>query len=517
MDTALALDSRPASNTTAIDDDGMEEYRRLILERTDVGQWRYDVEENRVYMDASARRLYGVDPQKPWFSRSELLERLCAVSADPIKEAIMRCFHSQRPVELDFQVDLPDGEQRHLLSQCCFLPSVNGKSPTLGGSLVDAKFVRPYKERVERERRRLDMLANGVPFAYAFLDNELRFRFINKAYKETYLRDIGEIEGVRITDVVDDSEFDRVVDVMGRALEGESLTVDAEGHRGSTVGRQIRYRLTPAREYDDGEIIGVLFQTFDITDLTELSARLERKHEELRRSNDDLEQFAYVASHDLKAPLRAISAIVGWLREDLSENTDEDVNENLDLLAQRTSRLSRLLDDLLAYSRAGRHDGNVKLVDVGALVDEVVQIHIHDDPIEIHVPDNLPTIMTDPTPLEQVLRNLISNAVKHHPGPKGHIWIDCAETDNGLEFSVADDGEGIPEEYADRVFKMFQTLKPRDEKEGSGMGLAIVARIIQLHGGRVWFEPRPEGSGTVFKFTWKPTMTAHAEVDTNEE
>jgi PAS domain S-box-containing protein len=360
------------------------------------------------------------------------------------------------------------------------------------------------------------MLADGVPFAYAFLDCELRFRFINRAYGELYHRDFEEVEGVCITDLVDDSEFARVVDVMGRALEGESVTVDAEGHRGSTVGRQIRYRLEPARDPETQEIIGVLFQTTDITDLTELTSRLERKQEELLRSNADLEQFAYVASHDLKAPLRAISAIVGWLREDLAEIENEDVNENLDLLAQRTSRLSRLLDDLLAYSRAGRQSGDVKVVDLGELATEVAQLHIHDDQFEVTVAEDMPTVMANPTPLEQVLRNLISNAVKHHPGEAGHIWVSGKASEHELEVTVADDGEGIPEEYADRVFKMFQTLKPRDEKEGSGMGLAIVARIIQLHGGRVWFEPREEGPGAVFKFTWKLGEATEVEGEIDE-
>jgi signal transduction histidine kinase len=113
-----------------------------------------------------------------------------------------------------------------------------------------------------------------------------------------------------------------------------------------------------------------------------------------------------------------------------------------------------------------------------------------------------------------VLRNLISNAVKHHPGPEGRVVVSCVEQGEFYVYSIADDGEGIPMEYAQRVFEMFQTLKPRDQVEGSGMGLAIVSRIVQWQGGRVWFEPAPGGRGTVFKFQWKKQQPVAAKVET---
>ena len=134
--------------------------------------------------------------------------------------------------------------------------------------------------------------------------------------------------------------------------------------------------------------------------------------------------------------------------------------------------------------------------------------------ITISIEGQLPTFKTHPTPLEQVFRNLIGNAVKHHPGPQGRIVVSCQEQGDRYVFAVADDGEGIPAQYAERVFEMFQTLKPRDQVEGSGMGLAIVNRIVQWQGGRVWFEPAPAGRGTVFKFQWKKNQPLAANVET---
>jgi len=258
------------------------------------------------------------------------------------------------------------------------------------------------------------------------------------------------------------------------------------------------------------EIINQSMIIEDITERKAMERNIALKAAELQRSNRDLEQFAYVASHDLKAPLRAIEVLVSWLKEDLEEYQDGDVQENLDLLRRRTSRLSRLLDDLLAYSRAGRKIGDVKSVNTKEFVDDIAMLISPPDGFKIEVDASLPTITTYHAPLETVFRNLMSNAVKHSPVPEeGRIRIFAEDRGDMVEFAVEDNGTGIDQEYADKVFKMFQTLQARDEKEGSGMGLAIVQRIIDWQGGKIWFHDRAEGTGTVFRFTWNkqpPTM-----------
>jgi len=251
----------------------------------------------------------------------------------------------------------------------------------------------------------------------------------------------------------------------------------------------------------------------DITARRRAELDLERKQAELMRSNKDLEQFAYVASHDLKAPLRAIDVLVQWITEGLEGYDKNGVQENLALLGKRTARLNRLLDDLLAYSRAGRKVGTHKQVDSHALVLDVAQLLNPPETIKISIEGQLPKFHTHSTPLEQVFRNLISNAIKHHPGPQGRIVVSCAEERDQYVFAVQDDGEGIPMQYAERVFEMFQTLKSRDQVEGSGMGLAIVNRIVQWQHGRVWFEPNPAGRGTIFKFQWKKVQPMAPKVE----
>jgi len=241
----------------------------------------------------------------------------------------------------------------------------------------------------------------------------------------------------------------------------------------------------------------------DVTPNRELERALERHGSELERSNRDLEQFAYVASHDLKAPLRAIEVLVEWLQDDLDGYEEGEVQENLGLLKQRTGRLNRLLDDLLAYSRATRKVGEVTDVDSRELVQDIVTLLSPPEGMTVKAEASLPRLGSNRAPLEQVLRNLINNAIKHHPTPaEGRIRVYAQDQGDTIMFAIEDDGAGIPEQYAKKVFQMFQTLQPRDDREGSGMGLAIVSRIVDWQGGRIWFHAGPEDKGTVFKFIW---------------
>ena len=191
------------------------------------------------------------------------------------------------------------------------------------------------------------------------------------------------------------------------------------------------------------------------------------------------------------------------LREDLESHEIGDVQENLRLLKQRSVRLHRLLDDLLAYSRAGRRGGKVMRFDSGELVRDIISLLAPPPGMDLRIAGELPVLYSCRAALEQVLRNLVNNAIKHHPTGQGRIQISAQLRDDEALFAVEDDGAGIPVEYAEKVFQMFQTLRPRDEVEGSGMGLAIVKRIVEGQGGRIWFHPAPGGQGTVFKFTWK--------------
>lgn len=234
----------------------------------------------------------------------------------------------------------------------------------------------------------------------------------------------------------------------------------------------------------------------------------------LRRRNQELDQFAYVVSHDLKAPLRAIANLSEWLEEDLNDKLTPDTRRQMDLLRGRVHRLEALITGLLQYSRAGRLHGQPETVAVAALLQEIIDSLAPGPDFRIEVEPGMPTLVTERLPLQQVFSNLISNALKHHhrqPGdPPGQIQITSRERAEVYEFAVADDGPGIEPQYHDRVFGIFQTLEPRDKTENTGIGLSLVKKIVESQGGKIWIESQPY-PGTIFWFQWPkqlPPQTA---------
>jgi PAS domain S-box-containing protein len=346
-------------------------------------------------------------------------------------------------------------------------------------------------------------MVDGIPGLFSYIDSSYHVQFMSSQYRDIFNRDDSELVNVHIQDLIGAPMFAERKERYDEALAGR--VVQSEVSRVMPNGDSRYFTVTHQPHRDStGAVIGIISLGIDITERRSVEQVLKKKSEELKRSNLDLEQFAYVASHDLKAPLRAMEALVEWLKDDLEAYREGDVQENLDLLGQRTQRLAILLDDLLAYSRAGRKVGDVRPLNLKSFVEDVAILIAPPEGFRIVADESLDITMTaHHAPLETVLRNLLSNAIKHHPQPEnGLIHVYAKDHGDMLIFGVADNGAGIPEEYSEKVFKMFQTLRPRDECEGSGMGLAIVKRIIDWQGGNIWFHAGPEGKGTVFKFGW---------------
>ena len=235
-------------------------------------------------------------------------------------------------------------------------------------------------------------------------------------------------------------------------------------------------------------------------------ARAEGLIAALERSNADLDGFAHVASHDLKAPLRGIAALSEWIEEDLGEHITESARGHLSMLRRRVRRLEDLIEGILSYSRAGRTGREVSEVDVGALLTEAIELLAPPSSAAITVDPGMPVLRTARVPLQQVFMNLISNALKH-AGPEAAVRVGGREAGAFWEFSVSDNGGGIAPAYHERIWAIFQTLKPRDQVEGTGIGLSVVRKIVASMGGRAWVESA-EGEGACFRFTWPREMPA---------
>jgi PAS domain S-box-containing protein len=249
----------------------------------------------------------------------------------------------------------------------------------------------------------------------------------------------------------------------------------------------------------------VLYVVVDITPRRLIELDKDQQRRELERSNKDLEDFAYVASHDLKAPLRAIGHLAQWIREDIEVTASPETTENLKLLQGRVARLQMLLDGLLAYSRIGRINSPVEDVDIPLLVRDIATMLSAPSGFIVNCDGPMWPIRTHLAPIRVVLENLIANALKHHDLGKGRITVSMRRVDGLAEFRVTDDGPGILPRFHERIFVIFQTLASRDEVEASGIGLAIVKRQVEGHGGQIRVESAPPMRGTTFVFTWRET------------
>lgn len=231
----------------------------------------------------------------------------------------------------------------------------------------------------------------------------------------------------------------------------------------------------------------------------QMTEKLQVKTLRLEKSNQDLEQFSYVASHDLKSPLNAIKQLVGWIGEDCAEILPEESKAHLELLKKRTERMIKLLQDLLEYSRINRLDYDSEIIHLREMSDDLIDLIDAPSGFTCAVPDvelSIPKI-----PFEIVLRNLISNAIKHHDKDTGKIVISYQLHENMHVIRVQDDGPGIPVDLQDKALEMFHTLKPRDQVEGSGMGLAIVKRIVEHHNGDFIIDSaEKQGAGFIIKW-----------------
>ncbi len=241
----------------------------------------------------------------------------------------------------------------------------------------------------------------------------------------------------------------------------------------------------------------------DITERRQAEEKLVRYTHALERSNLELDAFAYAASHDLKAPLRVIHNTSMWIEEDLAGKLTAEMSENMNLLRSRVQRMDRLLDDLLEYSRIGREtdDSHTEAISGAVLMENIQGLISPPEGFIVDATTSLAGIEVFRMPLQQILINLISNAIKHHDKKAGRIEVSVEDLGADWRFSVKDDGPGIAPQYHEKIFKMFQTLKPRDQVEGSGMGLAMVRKHVDVAGGELKLESTV-GQGSTFSFTW---------------
>jgi PAS domain S-box-containing protein len=325
-------------------------------------------------------------------------------------------------------------------------------------------------------------------------DREGRLLFVNPAISQYFGKSVAELIGK--------DEFFFMEDrAAAAAIRANDLRIMQSGvaevlEEPIVINGNVRTFISTKAPLRDahGNIMGIIGIGHDMTDRKQAEVALAER-------NQELDSFVHIVSHDLKAPLRAISNLSEWIEDDLEGQLPPENQQQFQLLRARTKRMESMINSLLVYARAGRQEAPLETFNVAELLDEIIDSLAPPQSFSIEIAPPMPTLNTKRLFLSQVFANLVSNAIKHHTSVEGHLNLSAIEQQEFYEFSVRDDGPGIAPEDRAKVFEIFQTLKAQDDSENTGVGLAIVKKIVEREKGTIRLESRL-GQGTTFVFTW---------------
>ena len=375
--------------------------------------------------------------------------------------------------------------------------SLEGDSMNILGIVNDVTEIKKAQEKLKESEQLYRQIARNVPnSAILIFDKELRYVLAEGALIGIISPPKEELEGKTIYDVTDSAL------IAERAMKYKSVLEGNNAIEQYTEGnKSLLTNALPIKD-EQGKIIYGMVIILEITDLKKAEKELEEKAFNLKRSNEELERFAYVASHDLQGPLRTITSYLQLLEQRYFADLGADAKDFISFSVSGAKRMQQLITDLLNYSRLNsvpRPYQNVNLNDLVFVVTKNLEstIQANGAIIEYH---NLPTIFAEQYQLTQMLQNLIDNGMKFVKDRKPHIIINCVERADDWCISVTDNGIGIKEEFKDKVFLIFQRLHAENEYPGTGIGLAICKKVADLHNGNIWFESE-YGKGTTFFVT----------------
>lgn len=357
------------------------------------------------------------------------------------------------------------------------------------------------EEALVKSEEQLRLITDSLPVLISYVDSDQRYRFNNKAYEKWFGHSSEEVYGKHIREVLGDSAYQAIRKHVRTAVSGKEVSFESEVPYKDVGIRYVEASYIP-HFGDKGEVKGYFALINDMTKRKQAEDELKETLKELERSNKELEQFAYVASHDLQEPLRMVASYVQLLKRRYKGKLDSDADEFIAYAVDGATGMQVMINDLLAFSQVGTRGKEFGKMDCDQALSQAIS-NLHgaieeNDAVVTH--DAPPTIKADETQVIQLFQNLIDNALKFRSKEQPHIHVSVKKKGKEWLFSVQDNGIGISRQNAERIFVIFQRLHEKKKYPGTGIGLAICKRIVERHGGRIWVESKL-GKGSTFFFT----------------
>jgi PAS domain S-box-containing protein len=484
--------SRAIPEMGTLDQAEIDRLRRAINGSTE-GLWEWDVPTGMVWFSPRATALLADGSTAPPPNWDAVLDRLHPDDAPGFRDALDLAA-GRGELDATFRLRRAAGDRWFRVRGAS--PGGDGPAVTIAGSIQDIDELRRMQDR----NAYLAAIIDQSDKAVVGLDLEGRIVAWNPGAGRLFGREEGEAIGQPVSGLAPWVRLDVLPDLLPRALRGETLNGQLVEHRTEAGDRQdLALRISPVVDAR-GTIVGASIVAQDVTSRRAMERRLVAAGRDLRRRSDELEQFVYTVSHDLKSPLVTCTGYVGLLEEDLNAGDAKAAIDSARRIRNAVTRMSRLIDDLLELSRIGRFEGPARRLDLRRLVAELTQVmrpRFEEREARLHVLPELPeAVYADERDLSRALENLLENALKYACDPPGSVVTLGARSEGGQTLLfVRDSGPGIDPDYHQKIFGLFQRLDVA--KPGTGVGLASVAKVASVLGGRAWVESEP-GRGATF-------------------